>query len=89
MKVYVVTRTFKHDAPDILLYEKYLDAFGKFNEFLGEYITTDVEDEGLKPEESARNLTFEHLDSKDEFGNPLPICYDDNVEWYIDYMEIK
>lgn len=89
MKVYTVVRTFKDSAPDILLYEKYLDALGKFNEYLGEYITADIEDEGLKPEESARNLIFEHLDSKDEFGKPLPICYDDKVEWYIDYIEIK
>lgn len=29
MKVYAVVRTFKESAPDILLYEKYLDALGK------------------------------------------------------------
>lgn len=89
MKVYVVVRTFKESAPDILLYEKYLDALGKFNEFLGEYITTDIEDEGLRPGESVGNLTFDYIDSKDEFGRLLPICYDDNVEWYIDYIKIK
>lgn len=61
----------------------------KFNEFLGEYITTDIEDEGLRPEESVRNLNFDYLKDKDEFGKLLPIYYDENVEWYIDYMEIK
>lgn len=89
MKVYVVVRTFKESAPDILLYEKYLDALGKFNEYLGEYITADIEDEGLKPEESVRNLTFDYLKDKNEFGNLLPICYDNDVEWYIDYIDIK
>ena len=89
MWAYVVVRTFKDDAPDMLLYWNYLDALGKFNEYLGEYITTDIEDEGLKPEESAKNLTFEYLDTKDKLGNSLPICYDDNVEWYIDYIKIK
>lgn len=89
MKVYAVVRTFRDDAPDILLYEKYLDALGKFNEFLGEYITTDIEDEGLRPEESIKNLTFDYLIDKNEFGDLLPICYDENVEWYIDYIKIK
>lgn len=89
MKVYTVVRTFKDSAPDILLYEKYLDALGKFNEYLGEYITTDIEDEGLRPEESVKNLTFDYLADKNEFGKSLPICYDENVEWYIDYIEIK